>query len=320
MIKKIGVLTSGGDAPGMNAAIRGIVITGIKLGIETFGIKYGFLGLYKNKINKLSRNTVHNIINKGGTFLGSSRFPQFREKKNRFIAIKNLKKNNIDALIVIGGDGSYLGAQKLNDMGISCISIPSTIDNDVSGTDYTIGYYTALETIVKSIDKIRDTSTSHNRISLIEIMGRNCGYLTLLSSIAGGCEFLITPEKKISKKKLLVKILKNIKEGKKNFIILITENLYDIKKLAEYIEKKTYKETRATILGHVQRGGTPVVYDRILASRMGSYAIEILKKGFSGRCIGIKNEKIVHSSIKKSLNYTKKNSTHYWLNLSKKLF
>ncbi|WP_343154579.1 6-phosphofructokinase [Buchnera aphidicola (Pseudoregma panicola)] len=320
MIRKIGVLTSGGDAPGMNAAIRGIVITGIKSGMEIFGIKDGFLGLYRNKIKKLNIKIVSDMINKGGTFLGSSRFPEFKEKKNRYIAIKNLKKKNIDSLIIIGGDGSYVGAQKLNEMGISCISIPSTIDNDVSGTDYTIGYYTALETIVKSIDKIRDTSISHKRISLVEIMGRNCGDLTLLSSIAGGCEFLVIPENKISKEQLLLEILKEIKNGKKHSIIVITENLYNIQSLAKYIEKKTNRETRATILGHVQRGGVPVVYDRILASRMGSYAIEILKKGFSGRCIGIKNEKIVHNSIKESLNDIKKNSTQYWLNLSKKLF
>ncbi|WP_343189764.1 6-phosphofructokinase [Buchnera aphidicola] len=320
MIKKIGVLTSGGDAPGMNAVIRGIVITGKQLGIEIFGIKDGFLGLYKNKIKKLKVSKVFDIINKGGTFLGSSRFPQFKKKKKRLIAIKNLQKRNIDALIIIGGDGSYAGAQKLNEMGISCISIPSTIDNDVVGTDYTIGYYTALETIVQSIDKIRDTSASHNRISIVEIMGRNCGDLTLLSSIASGCEFLVIPETKKSKEKLLVEIKKRIKKRKKHFVIAITENLYDIKFLAKYIEKKTNRETRATILGYIQRGGTPVVYDRILASRMAHYAVEILKDGFSGKCIGIKKEKIIHTDIKKSLKNKKKNSTRYWLNLSKKLF
>ncbi|WP_343188912.1 6-phosphofructokinase [Buchnera aphidicola (Chaitoregma tattakana)] len=319
MIKKIGVLTSGGDAPGMNAAIRGVVITGIKLGIEMFGIKNGFLGLYENRIQKLNVLNVSNIINKGGTFLGTSRFPKFKKKVNRIIAIKNLQKKNIDALVVIGGDGSYVGAQKLSSMGLSCVSIPSTIDNDIVGTDYTIGYYTALETIVKSIDKIRDTSYSHNRIAIVEIMGRKCGHLTLLSSIAAGCEFLIIPETKIEKEKIVINIMKKLNKNKKSFIIVITENLYNVKNLAKYIEKKTKKETRATILGHVQRGGSPVVYDRVLATRMSSYAVKILIHGWSGRCIGIRNEKIVHSDIEKSLNKRKKNSTQYWLNLSKKL-
>ncbi|WP_343188033.1 6-phosphofructokinase [Buchnera aphidicola (Ceratoglyphina bambusae)] len=320
MIKKIGVLTSGGDAPGMNAAIRGVVRTSLSYGIEVFGINDGFLGLYKNKIFKLNRFSVSDIINKGGTFLGSARFPKFKKKKNREVSIKNLKKKKIDALIVIGGDGSYIGAQKLNDMGLSCISIPSTIDNDVVGTDYAIGYYTALETIVKSIDKLRDTSSSHKRISIVEIMGRNCGDLTLLSSIAGGCEFLAIPEIKNSKEELLKTIIYGIKKGKKHSIIAITENLYDVKNLAKYIEKKTNRETRATILGHIQRGGSPVVYDRILASRMGAFAVETLKNGFSGRCIGIKNENIVHNNIKKTLKKVTKKIKFDWLNLAKKLF
>ncbi|MGI4816547.1 MAG: 6-phosphofructokinase [Janthinobacterium lividum] len=297
MIKKIGVLTSGGDAPGMNAIIRSIVYTARNNNLEVIGIKNGFLGLYNDTIIPLCRNNVSNLMNTGGTFLGSSRFLEFRLPKIRKTAVSNILKRKIDALIIIGGDGSYIGAKCLTDMDIPCIGIPGTIDNDVSGTDYSVGYFTALETIVNAIDKLRDTISSHQRISIIEIMGRYCGDLTLLAAIAGGCEFIIIPEIIYRKESLLLEIQKSIKKGNKHAIVAVTEHICDVNKLAKYIQRKTKKETRATILGHVQRGGVPVAYDRVLASRMGIHAIKLLLNGHKGKCVGIINNQMVHHDI-----------------------
>ena len=190
MIKKIGVLTSGGDAPGMNAAIRGVVRAALTEGLEVFGIYDGYLGLYEDRMVQLDRYSVSDMINRGGTFLGSARFPEFREEHIRAVAIENMKKRGLDALVVIGGDGSYMGAMRLTEMGFPCIGLPGTIDNDIKGTDYTIGFFTALSTVVEAIDRLRDTSSSHQRISVVEVMGRYCGDLTLAAAIAGGCESL----------------------------------------------------------------------------------------------------------------------------------
>lgn len=319
MIKRIGILTSGGDSPGMNAAIRAIVKTAICSNLEIFGIYNGYLGLYKNEMISLNEKHVSNIINHGGTFLGSSRFSGFLKKDIRCIAAENLKKNKIEVLIVIGGDGSYLGAQYLTEMGFPCIGIPGTIDNDVVGTDYTIGYFTALETIVEAINKLHDTSSSHQRISIVEIMGRYCGDLTLAASIAGGCDFFILPKTGYKKEKLLENIKNKIKKGKKHIIIAVTEHICNVNELAIYIQKNTNRETRATILGHIQRGGSPVVYDKILASRMGVYSVNILLEGFKGRCIGICQDKMINYDIKSAFkNMTKKNK-YDWLDTAKKL-
>ncbi|WP_343182846.1 6-phosphofructokinase [Buchnera aphidicola (Neophyllaphis podocarpi)] len=320
MINKIGVLTSGGDAPGMNAAIRGVTRTALSEGLEVFGIYDGYLGLYENRMINLDRYSVSDVINKGGTFLGSSRFPEFKNKETRLIAKKNLIHRGIDVLVVIGGDGSFMGAKKLTDMGFPCIGLPGTIDNDIGGTDYTIGYFTALETIVEAIDRLRDTSSSHQRISIVEVMGRNCGDLTLAASIAGGCEFLVLPEIKYSKKELLSEIQAGIKKGKKHAIVVITEYICDIEKLAKYIQLKTKRETRATVLGHIQRGGSPVAYDRILASRMGEYSIKLLLQGYKGRCIGIRNETLVHHDILDAIKNMKKSFKLEWLKTAKKLY
>ncbi|CAL4322231.1 6-phosphofructokinase [Buchnera aphidicola] len=320
MIKKIGILTSGGDAPGMNAAIRGIVRTGLSKKLEVFGIYDGYLGLYNNRIVKLDRYSVSDMINRGGTFLGSARFPKFKEVEVREIAIRNLKKKEIDFLIIIGGDGSYIGAKLLTEMGLPCICLPGTIDNDVVGTDYTIGYFTALETIVDAIDRLRDTSSSHQRISIVEIMGRHCGDLTLAAAIAGGCEFIVLPEINSTREELLKEIKKGIKKGKKHAIVVITEYIYDVEELAKYIEKKTQRETRATILGHIQRGGSPVAYDRILASRMGAYSVELLLKGYKGHCIGIKNDIMIHNDITYALKNMKRTFKKDWLKIAKKLY
>ncbi|MBZ2279169.1 6-phosphofructokinase [Buchnera aphidicola] len=320
MIKTIGVLTSGGDAPGMNAAIRGVVRTALSEKIEVFGIYDGYLGLYENRMIKLDRYSVSDIINKGGTFLGSARFKNFCQNEVRLNAVKNAKKRKIDALIIIGGDGSYIGAQKLTQIGLPCIGIPGTIDNDVAGTDYTIGYFTALDTVVEAIDRLRDTSSSHQRISIVEVMGRYCGDLTLSAAIAGGCEFIVLPEINYKKEELVLEIQAGIKKGKKHAIVAITEYICNVGELAKYIEKKTNRETRATILGHIQRGGVPVAYDRILASRMGAYSIELLLKGYGGVCIGVKNEKMVFNDITKALKNMKRIFKKDWLTIAKKLY
>lgn len=297
MIKKIGVLTSGGDAPGMNAAVRGVVRTALSAGVEVYGVYDGYLGLYENRISKLDRSSVSDVINRGGTFLGSARFPEFKEVEIREKAIENLSAHGIEALVVIGGDGSYMGAKKLTEMGYPCIGLPGTIDNDIAGTDYTIGYLTALNTVIDAIDRLRDTSSSHQRISIVEIMGRHCGDLTLMSSIAGGCEYIITPEQPWSKEKLIESLQSGIAKGKKHAIITLTELMMDANELAKDIEEATGRETRATVLGHIQRGGRPTAFDRVLASRMGNYAVHLLLEGHGGRCVGIQKEELVHHDI-----------------------
>lgn len=320
MIKKIGVLTSGGDAPGMNAAIRGVVRAALSEGLEVFGIYDGYLGLYGDRIEKLDRYSVSDMINHGGTFLGSARFPEFKDRNVRTKAIENLKKHGINALVVIGGDGSYIGAKRLTEEGFPCIGLPGTIDNDVAGTDYTIGYFTALETVVEAIDRLRDTSSSHQRISIVEVMGRHCGDLTLAAAIAGGCEFIVLPEIEFNREDLVNEIKAGLRKGKKHAIVAITEHIFNINELARHIEQETQRETRATVLGHIQRGGTPVAYDRILASRMGAYAIELLLKGYCGRCVGILNEKMVHHDIIDAIENMKRPFKGDWLETAKKLY
>ncbi len=228
MIKKIGVLTSGGDAPGMNAAIRGVVRSALTEGLEVMGIYDGYLGLYEDRMVQLDRYSVSDMINRGGTFLGSARFPEFRDENIRAVAIENLKKRGIDALVVIGGDGSYMGAMRLTEMGFPCIGLPGTIDNDIKGTDYTIGFFTALSTVVEAIDRLRDTSSSHQRISVVEVMGRYCGDLTLAAAIAGGCEFVVVPEVEFSREDLVNEIKAGIAKGKKHAIVAITEHMCDV--------------------------------------------------------------------------------------------
>ncbi|GLS89987.1 ATP-dependent 6-phosphofructokinase [Psychromonas marina] len=297
MIKKIGILTSGGDAPGMNPAIRAVVRTCLANGIEVYGIYDGYAGLHADKIVKLERRSVSDVINRGGTFLGTARFPEFKEEQVRREAIQNLEKHGIEALVVVGGDGSYMGAKKLSEMGYPCIGVPGTIDNDIAGTDYTIGFMTCLNTIVDAVDRLRDTSSSHNRISIVEIMGRYCGDLTLWASVAGGSEYVIVPEKDFCEEALLAQLADGEAKGKKHAIIAITEHVTDVNALAKRIEEQTGRETRATILGHIQRGGAPMAFDRVLASRMGVFSVELLMKGESARCIGIQNGKMVHHDI-----------------------
>jgi 6-phosphofructokinase 1 len=320
MIKKIGVLTSGGDSPGMNAAIRGVVRAGLSEGLEVYGVYDGYLGLFQDRMKKLDRYSVSDMINRGGTFLGSARFPEFREEGTRAIAIENMNKRGLDALVVIGGDGSYMGAKRLTEMGFPCIGLPGTIDNDVAGTDYTIGFFTALETVVEAIDRLRDTSSSHQRISIVEVMGRYCGDLTLSAAIAGGCEFIVIPEVEFKPDDLVYEIKAGIAKGKKHAIVAITEHICNVSELALYIEKETGRETRATVLGHIQRGGSPVAYDRILASRMGAFSIELLLQGYGGRCVGVQNEKLVHHDIIDAIENMKRPLKTDLLECAKKLY
>lgn len=288
--------------------------------LEVMGIYDGYLGLYEDRMVQLDRYSVSDMINRGGTFLGSARFPEFRDENIRAVAIENLKKRGIDALVVIGGDGSYMGAMRLTEMGFPCIGLPGTIDNDIKGTDYTIGFFTALSTVVEAIDRLRDTSSSHQRISVVEVMGRYCGDLTLAAAIAGGCEFVVVPEVEFSREDLVNEIKAGIAKGKKHAIVAITEHMCDVDELAHFIEKETGRETRATVLGHIQRGGSPVPYDRILASRMGAYAIDLLLAGYGGRCVGIQNEQLVHHDIIDAIENMKRPFKGDWLDCAKKLY
>ncbi|WP_435234855.1 6-phosphofructokinase [Psychromonas sp. PT13] len=320
MIKKIGVLTSGGDAPGMNSAVRAVVRCCLGNDIEVYGIHDGYAGLHQDKIEKMNRSSVSDIINRGGTVLGSARFPEFKEVKVREEAIKNLEKHGIEALVVIGGDGSYMGAKKLSEMGYPCIGIPGTIDNDIAGTDYTIGFMTCLNTVVDAVDRLRDTSSSHNRTSIVEIMGRHCGDLTLWASIAGGSEYVIVPEIDFNVDDLLAQIKSGQEKGKKHAIIAITEHVTNVHELAKTIEAKTGSETRATVLGHIQRGGAPMAFDRVLASRMGAKAVALLMEGKSARCIGIQNNKLVDHDIIECLEEMQRPFRQDLYNLSQALF
>ena len=301
LIKKIGVLTSGGDSPGMNAAIRAVARTALCSEIEVFGIQNGFAGLVAGDIKKINHEQVGGIINQGGTFLGSARLPEFRELEVRQKAVDHLKKHGIQALVVIGGDGSYAGAAALTAMGINCIGVPGTIDNDIVSTDLTIGFDTALNTAVEAIDRLRDTSSSHARCNVVEIMGRNCGDLSMYAGLAGGAEDVIVAEKGFHIEEIVNQIEEGKARGKKHYVIVLAEKFLDAHKLAMELEEITTIATRATILGHIQRGGRPSAMDRVLASRMGSYAVELLKQGLGGRCVAINENRLQHFDIIEAL-------------------
>ncbi len=301
IMKKIAVMTSGGDAPGMNAAVRAVVRSALHHGFEVYGVYYGYKGLVEGKIEKLSRGDVSRIINRGGTVLGSARYPEFLKEEVRQIAVDRLKAFGITGLVVIGGDGTYRGAQSLNEMGIKCIGLPGTIDNDISSTDYTIGFHTALQTVVDAIDRLRDTSMSHQRCSVVEVMGRNCGDLALYAGIAGGSEFIITPETGFDKQLTLDAIRDSHLRNKRHAIVVVTEHMLDVDELSKDIEEFTGYETRATVLGHIQRGGDPVAFDRVMATEMGEYAVELLKKDIGGRAIGLSGLNMIDYDIKEAL-------------------
>lgn len=292
-MKTIGVLTSGGDAPGMNAAIRAVVRTGIYNGIRVLGIKQGYNGLISGDIREMQLSSVADIIHRGGTKLRTARCEEFRTEEGRKKALNILEVFGIHGLIVIGGDGSFRGARKLNELGIPTIGVPGTIDNDLGYTDYTIGFDTAVNTVLDAISKLRDTSTSHGRANIIEVMGRNCGDIALYSGLAGGAESVIIPEVGYDVDNVCKKLLQGRNRGKLHSIIMIAEGAGNAPQLGKEIEGKTGIETRVTVLGHIQRGGSPTANDRILASKMGAEAVNLLLKGETCRVVGIKENKIM---------------------------
>ena len=298
---KIAVLTSGGDAPGMNACVRAVVRSAIHYGFEAYGVYNGYKGLVENKIVQLGRNDVGQILNRGGTILGSSRLESFKQKEVRQIAVDNLKKLDIDALVVIGGDGTYRGGMDLNDMGINVIAIPGTIDNDISSTEYTIGFFTALDTAIDAIDKLRDTSFSHQRCTVVEVMGRDCGDLSIYSGIACGAEIVITKETGYSKEGVLKQVQHAQQMGKRHLIVVVAENITNVFDLAEAIQNSSGYQARASVLGYIQRGGTPSSFDRILASKMGVHAVELLKAGKNGLSVFTQSLEIGDCPIKEAL-------------------
>ncbi len=305
-IKKIGVLTSGGDAPGMNAALRAVVRTAVYHKIECVGIYQGYQGLIDNKVKVMNARSVNNIINKGGTILKSARCLEFRTKEGRQTAFETIQKHGIEALVVIGGDGSFTGAMIFqSEFNIPVIGIPGTIDNDIFGTSHTIGYDTALNTVIEAIDKIRDTAISHNRLFFVEVMGRDAGHIALNTGIGAGAEEVLIPEEDMGLDRLLDSLKRSEKSGKSSSIVVVAEgdktgkNVFEI---AEYVEKNMpYYDVRVSVLGHMQRGGSPSCFDRVLASRMGVYAVEALLEGKSNMMVGMKSEEIIFSPLEKAI-------------------
>lgn len=296
-MKKIAVLTSGGDAPGMNAAVRAVVRKAIFEGIEVAGIYNGYQGLIEGKIKPMELGTVGDIIQRGGTMLRSARCPEFREAEGREKAVQQIKAHGIEGLVVIGGDGSFRGAYELTLLGIPCVGVPATIDNDIKGTDFTIGFDTALNTIIEAIDKIRDTATSHERSFIIEVMGRDAGDLALWAGLAGGAETILIPEEKFEVPDIIERLESGTGRGKKHSIIVVAEGVMSAHELATILQEQGNIETRVSVLGHIQRGGSPSGRDRVIASQFGARAVEVLKKGGGGVAIGIQNHQVIEYDL-----------------------
>jgi len=305
-IHTIGVLTSGGDAPGMNAAVRAVVRTALSYGLSVMGIRRGYHGLLREEIIDMARKDVADTIQRGGTILQTARSKQMMTPEGQLKAAGILKKYGIQALVVIGGDGSFAGAQALANFGINVIGIPATIDLDIACTEYTIGFDTAANTAMEAIDKIRDTSTSHERCSIVEVMGRDAGYLALWCGIANGAECILLPEKHgYDEQEIIQDILTNRKNGKKHYIIVNAEGVGDSINMAKRIEEATEVETRATMLGHLQRCGSPTVKDRVYASVMGAKAVDLLIEGKTNRVVGYKNGEFIDFDINDALRMQK---------------
>lgn len=315
-ISKIAVLTSGGDAPGMNAAIRSLVRSAEFNNIQCVGVQKGFQGLIDSSFELLNMRSVSNILGVGGTFLHSARSTDFMQKKHRSVSHKNLQKENVDALVVIGGNGSLTGASIFSEeFNLPVIGIPASIDNDVYGTDYSIGYSTALETVVESVDKIRDTANSHNRLFFVEVMGRNSGNLALNASLASGACFVVIPEKEFQLVDLIKRLEENKKRNKQSSIVIVAEgnNYGPSFKIAKDLNKVySAYETKVTILGHIQRGGNPCSYDRILASQLGMAAIESLKLAKYNTLVGLVDNTIINTPISDVINATNKLSNNLY--------
>ena len=304
-MKTIGVLTSGGDAPGMNAAVRAVVRTAISLGMNVKGIKRGYNGLMEGDVIDLDARSVSDIIHRGGTFLYTARSPRFKTEEGVQEAIDNCKRLGIEGIVVIGGDGSFRGARDLSNRGIPCVGIPGTIDNDISSTEYTIGFDTAMNTAMEMVDKIRDTAQSHDRCNVVEVMGRHAGCIALQTGIAVGATAVLVPEVEIPIEDVIAKIRLSQKTGKQHFIIVVAEGVGGVADIAKQIEEATGIDSRATILGHVQRGGSPTVRDRVRATQMGSAAVHLLSKGIGNRVICMRDGKITDEDIFVALNMKK---------------
>ena len=318
-IKTIGVLTSGGDAPGMNAAIRSVVRKAIANGVAVKGIKKGYQGLLNEEIVDMDRHSVSDIIQRGGTILGTARCSEFRTEEGQEKGAEICRKHGIDGLVVIGGDGSYRGAQELARHGINTVGIPGTIDLDIACTDYTIGFDTVINTAMSAIDKVRDTSSSHERCSIIEVMGRNAGYIALWCGVANGAEDILLPEKyDYNEQNIINNIINNRKRGKTHHIIINAEGIGHSTSMARRIEAATGIETRATILGYMQRGGNPTCKDRFYASVMGAYAADILCQGKSNRVVGYRNGEFTDFDIEEAL-AMKKDISEYQYEVSRVL-
>ena len=305
-IKTIGVLTSGGDAPGMNAAVRSVVRTAISMGLNVKGIHHGYNGLIEGDIFDMNVRSVSDIIHRGGTVLYTARSPLFKTEEGVNLAVENCKKFGIDGIVVIGGDGSFRGARDLSLKGIPCIGIPGTIDNDIASTEYTIGFDTAMNTAMEMVDKLRDTTQSHERCSVVEVMGRHAGWLALQTGVAVGATAILVPEVPFDFEKDIINEIKlSQTTGKMHYIIVVAEGVGNVHEIAKLVEEKTGIATRATVLGHVQRGGSPTVRDRVMASGMGYEAVRLLKEGIGNRVIAYRNNEVVNYDIYEALNMEK---------------
>ena len=301
MIKKIGVLTSGGDAPGMNAAVRAVVRAAIRKGVEVYGIRRGYNGHINGDIIKMNERSVSDIIQRGGTMLYTARCPEFRTEEGVLKAKEKCEELGLEGIVVIGGDGSFRGAADLSAHGILCVGLPGTIDNDIACTDYTIGYDTAMNTAMEMVDKLRDTAQSHDRCSVVEVMGRGAGYIAVNTGVAVGATYVITSEIPYDLNEVAKKMLESRKTGKQHFIIVVSEGVGHSEEIARVLEEKTGIEARTTILGHVQRGGAPTVRDRVAASQMGYYAVELLAQGIGNRVVGMQKGEVVDYDIQEAL-------------------
>ena len=304
-MKTIGVLTSGGDAPGMNAAVRAVVRTAISLGMTVKGIRRGYAGLIEDDIIDMDARSVSDVINRGGTILYTARCPKFRTEEGVIEAVQTCKKHGIEGLVVIGGDGSYRGALDLSRHGVPCVGVPGTIDNDIGCTDYTIGFDTAMNTAVEMVDKIRDTAQSHDRCSVIEVMGRHAGYIAVQTGIEVGATAIMVPEVPVNMESIIRKINTTKQNGKKHFIVIVAEGVGGTEEIAKQIMAGTGVDTRATILGHVQRGGNPTLRDRLRATQMGYEAVQLLYRGKGNRVVSYKGSEIVSYDIEEALKMKK---------------
>lgn len=305
-MKKIAVLTSGGDAPGMNAAIRAAVRYGINIGLEVYGIKRGFAGLIENDFEQLNMRSVSDIIQRGGTILRTARSPEFMLPEGQELAVRFLKKRDIEGLIVIGGDGSFQGARALSQLGIPTVGIPGTIDNDLAYTQYTLGFDTACNTVLEAINKLRDTMSSHDRICIVEVMGRNCGDIALYAGLGGGAEIILVPEIKFSFEDVMKRLYDDRSKGKYSSIIVMAEGAGKAEELRLKIKERSGAAVRATVLGHLQRGGSPSMRDRWLGTNWGVMAVRLLADGVGNRIVGIKNNRFFDVDIVEGLEMKKR--------------